>query len=391
MPGKLLRQNISARQTAAYIVASLLGLLIIGAPVQLYRDLTPSSRIPGDPLHSGKLLILTHRQPEGLLSGDGMRNFSAEEIEKISRQPWAQDAAPFIPSSFDASIGLRIGTEGFSTAIFFEGIPARFIDLPGGCPQFDPAAPEVSIILPRDYLTLYNFGFAPARGLPSLDEATLRLLPLQVTLSGNGKSRTLPGRIVGFSARLSTIGAPAEFVDWANREFGTGELTDPSRIAVSTGNLSLADAEKYLADNGLAATGSDGNSSRMCRFLNIAATIVIAIGAIISVLAVGILLLSVFLLIQKNRQVLSDLMLLGYTPAMLARFYIRRIGLINLLVFFLASGGIAAGAAMWQPPLSRLGFTAASLWPALLVIAAITATVTALNALIIYRIIRRIP
>ena len=150
MPGKLLRQNISARQTAAYIVASLLGLLIIGAPVQLYRDLTPSSRIPGDPLHSGKLLILTHRQPEGLLSGDGMRNFSAEEIEKISRQPWAQDAAPFIPSSFDASIGLRIGTEGFSTAIFFEGIPARFIDLPGGCPQFDPAAPEVSIILPRD-------------------------------------------------------------------------------------------------------------------------------------------------------------------------------------------------------------------------------------------------
>ena len=308
MPGKLLRQNISARQTAAYIVASLLGLLIIGAPVQLYRDLTPSSRIPGDPLHSGKLLILTHRQPEGLLSGDGMRNFSAEEIEKISRQPWAQDAAPFIPSSFDASIGLRIGTEGFSTAIFFEGIPARFIDLPGGCPQFDPAAPEVSIILPRDYLTLYNFGFAPARGLPSLDEATLRLLPLQVTLSGNGKSRTLPGRIVGFSARLSTIGAPAEFVDWANREFGTGELTDPSRIAVSTGNLSLADAEKYLADNGLAATGSDGNSSRMSRFLNIAATIVIAIGAIISVLAVGILLLSVFLLIQKNRQVLSDLM-----------------------------------------------------------------------------------
>lgn len=391
MLGKLLKNNISIRQTTIYIVANFLGLLIIGAALQLFRDLSNPSATSSDPLHASRLFILTHKLQASSFLNPSPHSFSPSEIEELSRQPWTQDVDKFTPSTFDATIGLRLGADGFSTAIFFEGIPERFIDIPEGYPEFDPSSPEVSIILPHDYLTLYNFGFAPARGLPSLDEHTLRLLPLTVTLAGNGHTLSLPGRIIGFSSRITTIGAPAPFVEWANQKFGTSELSSPNRLIVVTDEFRIPEAEKYFADNGINASGGDENSGRLSRFLKIAASIIISIGAIISALAIGILLLSIFLLIQKNRRTLSDLMHLGYTPGMLARFYIKFIASVNLVVLLFVAGTLAVGANLWQPSLSALGFAPTSVWPSILMITGIMGAVTAMSIAIIYHLLRRIP
>lgn len=54
------------------------------------------------------------------------------------------------------------------------------------------------IILPRNYLNLYNFGFASTRGLPQVSEDLVRGITLDLDLSGRGQFRNLKGRVVAF-------------------------------------------------------------------------------------------------------------------------------------------------------------------------------------------------
>ena len=64
--------------------------------------------------------------------------------------------------------------------------------------------------------------------------------------------------------------------------------------------------------------------------------IVLAIGLVITVLSFYILMLSIYLLVQKNAEKLENLMLIGYSPARTARPYQLLTLVLNLLVFVLA-------------------------------------------------------
>lgn len=388
MLGKLLRKHVNNWQTAAYIAANLLGLLIIGIALQLHADLRPATGTD-DPIYGDNFLMVSH-VASGSLFSPKTEPFTSEEIQQLREQPWVTDVAPIMPSLFDASLGASFGGQGFSTALFFEGIPARVLDTPRDSWTFDPSSPEVSIIFPRDYLALYNFGFAPTRGLPTLDEQTLKMVPLVVTLSGHGRTVRIPARIVGFSSRISTIGAPEEFIKWANANFGSAAEAQPNRLIVSTAAIHRAKAGEYFRDHGISAGTSDGQSERMSHLVNIAAAIAIAIGAVICLLSVGLLLLSVNLLIQKSRPALSKLLFLGYRPAVLIRVYSRMVLVTNLSTFILTAACLIAGTQIWQPQLRDIGFSPASVVPTLLIIFALAILISLINYLQIRRLVRKI-
>ena len=118
-------------------------------------------------------------------------------------------------------------------------------------------------------------------------------------------------------------------------------------------------------------------------------TIVIAVGAIITVLAFFILMLSIYLLLQKNKRKLHDLMLLGYSPAQVARPYFALVGLINLAVLILAIVVMFIAGNYWITRLDAIGIESASPALAILVGLAISLCVTALNCLAIRRIVRK--
>ena len=119
-----------------------------------------------------------------------------------------------------------------STQMFFESVPDAYIDVKSADWRFDEQSDFLPIILPRNYLNLYNFGFAQSRNLPQLSEGVLGLVNVDIHISGNGKSRSFKGNIVGFSNRLNTILVPDRFMQWANGEFGNREVKDPSRLIV---------------------------------------------------------------------------------------------------------------------------------------------------------------
>ncbi|MFU7518004.1 hypothetical protein AB4668_19830, partial [Clostridium sp. HCS.1] len=82
------------------------------------------------------------------------------------------------------------------------------------------------------------------------------MLPLKLSLSGNGRQQWVDARIVGFSSRLNTIAVPADFLNWANGVFGEGkEDTDPSRLIVRLRRAGDPEATAYMEAHGYEIAG----------------------------------------------------------------------------------------------------------------------------------------
>lgn len=387
---KLLHQNINPWQIIAYAAANLTGLLIVGLAIQFFRDASPKPDSGAtDTLGTTRYTIIS-RQPHTTLFGTSPGGLTQAELNNIASQPWADSVAPFIPSGFDVTVSLDFAGRGFSTALFFEGVPEDFIDISATEWSFDPAAPEVAIILPRDYLALYNFGFAPARGLPSLDESTVMMAPLKITVSGNGLSTVLPGKIAGFSDRINTIAVPEDFIKWANVRYAPSGIPEPNRAIVRLRQPGDPEINRYLTSHDMTEASGGEATSRLYYFLTIVTGATIGIGGLVSLLAVGLLLLSVFLLLQKSRDTLGRLIDLGYSHSTLAGHYIRLIFSVNAIVCALAAAGVVAAAAIWQPRLASLGLIPSATWPTLLTLLTVMTAISLLSAAIVSHILRKI-
>lgn len=250
-----------------------------------------------------------------------------------------------------------MGGHRMTTALFFESIPARLIDESVEDFTFDPAAPEIPIVLSKDYLALYNFGFAATAGMPVISEDIISSIPLKVTLGGNGQYGTYPARIVGFSSWLNTIAVPQEFMDWAHSIYGGDSVELPSRLIVETDDASDPAIESFIDDHGYEVAGPKDTSGRASYMLRVVTTIVVAVGALIIALSLFILILSMFLLVQKNHRSIAGLLLLGYSPGQVSRCYVMLVAIVNIAVIIVAAAAVVAVSRLWLPALQTMGAT----------------------------------
>lgn len=380
---RVLRKNISKGQLTGYAIANLVGLTIILMAMQFYRDIRTSLPDGSSDSWSSEFAVICRKvSPLGII-GNGNEGFTQADISDIQSQPWAVSAAPFKASLFDVSAAADFGGRGFSTALFFESVPDRFLDIQPQGWSFDPESGEVPIILSKDYLNLYNFGFAPARGLPLLTEKMIGLVPLRISISGHGRQTTLRGRIVGFSSRLNTIAVPETFMDWANENYANTQSENPSRLIVEMKNPGDPRIADFLATNGLETSKESGVSEKMAYILKIVCAVVVAIGGVICLLAIFILVLSVYLLVQKNREKLRDLMLLGFPINSLCDGYMRIIMTINASVAIASAIAVIGARSIWITKLHEAGITGASPLPAILTAAGAMAILTFINRIMI--------
>lgn len=386
---RLLRRNVSVAQTCGYAFASLVGLSIVLCAIQFYRDASGIFGADGS-VNSRDFMVVSKQ----IGFNDRNTSFTPDEIADLKSQPWVKAVGEFTASRFKAAISLDFAGRGLASETFFESLPAEFFDkLPAdwGFDPADGAEADVPIVLSRDYLSLYNFGFAATRGLPTLRENEIGMIPLTLTLRGrDGQTAVMRGHIAGFSSRINTIAVPEEFMYWANERFAPGSAQEaPSRLVIETDKPGDPAIARYLDNNGLDIAGDKIDNSAAAYMLRLFTGIVLAVGAIISVLAFFILLLSIFLLLQKNRGKLRQLMLLGYSPAEVARPYIHMVVAVNAAI--LAGGCIVAvlAAGIWRPALATVGAAPTSIWPTVLAGAALMAIVSVLSVVSIRSRVRR--
>lgn len=390
MVWRLLRRNISAGQLAGYAVATFVGLAIVSVALQFYRDVT-SIWHDEDKLF-GENYIVVSKRVSGLggLLGSGNSAFSAVEIREIGNQPWARKVGAFTAADFNVNASASLGGGRLSTSLFLETIPDEFFDVMPREWNYDPREGGiVPIIIPKDYLALYNFGYAASHGMPQLSESMIGMLPLKLSLSGNGDEATVDARIVGFSSRLNTIAVPETFLSEANRRFSSKmDAPSPSRLIVKVADKGNPAIAAYLSDKGYEQGGDTTQSGQLTFFLRLTTSVVVAIGVVITLLSFFILVLSIYLLLQKNRRKIYDLMLLGYFPGDISKAYVRMVAVINAVVVLLAVIAVWIAQSLWSSQLEMMQASPSSLWPTVLVMFGIMVVLTCLSMMVIRRRVR---
>lgn len=338
---KLLRRHISIGQLAGFFLANLVGMVIILCGIQLYRDIEPTLSGKDGLIGNDYIIVSKPVKQLGSLMGKNTAQFTAKEIEDIAAQPFAESVGEFKSSQYGVYARLDTGSKSVSTDMFFESVPDRYIDVKTDEWRFDPQSPAIPIIVPRNYLNLYNFGFAQAQGLPQLSEGILESVAFDITLYGGNMSDRFKGRVVGFSNRLNTILVPMSFMDWANKRYASAQADITSRLIVEVNNPADERINAYLQQKGYDVENNSSDNSKIGFLLKLIVSIIVAIGIIISVLAIYILTLSIYLLLQKNTEKLENLVLLGYTPRRVAAPYIILTASLNIVI--LITGMIIVG------------------------------------------------
>ena len=387
---KLLRKHISPAQLVGFSLASLIGLTIVILAVQFHQDVRPIFNDEESFIKKDYLIITRSVSTAGTLLG-GSNEFSQAAIDDIEAQPWCRKVGKFSSNDYSLYATISVGGAGggaMGTMLFFESIPSEFIDVADSDWKFDPEKPEIPVIMSRDYLSLYNFGFAASQGLPQISEGIVSKVPLDFTLRGNGHNDTMKGRIVGFSNRLNTIVVPQEFMKWSNERYGSGIDRNPSRLILEVNSPGDVKMQRYFDDHGYQVAGEKMQQGKAQYFLNLIVSIVIVVGIIISVLAFFVLMLSIYLLLQKNTKKLQDLLLLGYSPAQVSQPYINMVLAINAAVLVLAVIIMLLARAYYLPMLQAMGTSGGTIIIALIVAVVIMTLISVGNIIAIKRKIK---
>ena len=329
---KLLRRHLSVGQLVGFFFANLLGMLIVLLSLQFYSDILPA--FTGEDGVMKNTYIIVSKQISAVTTMRGeAQMFTDADIRDFESQRFTKQVGAFTASQYQVYGSLSMGGMGIGTNMFFESVPDEFVDNKWPAEREG----EVPIILPRSYLALYNFGFAQSQSLPKLSEGVVSMIQMDVRLRGEGgREVNLKGRVVAFSTRLNTVLVPQSFMQRMNQELAPNALSAPTRLIVEVKNPTDDAIAAYIQEKGYELENDTLDAGRATYFLKVVAGIVMAVGLLISALSFYILMLSIYLLVQKNADKLQNLLLIGYSPARVSRPYqLLTIGL-NALVLLLS-------------------------------------------------------
>lgn len=313
----MLRKILFAQAGKGAFLITTLGLItgftLLLSTVKVYRDV---SKVYNDSkeLLKGDYLVI-NKPVSGLNTiGFGETGFSEEELEACRKQKTVVKAAPFTANQFKAVIEANAGflSAGMVSELFFESVPDDFVDLDSTSWKWQPGELVIPMVIPADYINLYNFGFAPGRGLPQISENLLKSARFELILSGNGQKQRFTARIAGFSDRINSILLPTPFMEFANKNFGSGKKSSPQRIIAEVDDPTDKDFLHWLNENGYDTNNEQLRSGKLSMLIRIIAGLFGSIGIIIIGLAFLGFVQQIQLLLTKSKRELIQLARLGY-------------------------------------------------------------------------------
>ncbi len=327
----LLWQKRSKAQLLGAAVGTFLGIFLLISALQLYFDL---QQLLYGKENGAEQYVLLNKKVSLMNTLGASNTFSQTEIQNIEKQPFAQKVGALSQNQFKVSASSPM--VGFYTDLFFEAVPDEFIDVPLRQWNWVQGDNEVPIVLSRDYLALYNFGFAPSQGLPQFTPSTIQKVTVVLTVKGKGQSANFNGRIIGFSDRINSILVPQTFLNFANRTYGDTPDEGASRLVLKTDNPNAPAFRSFLSSNGYEISSGRLIGAQTTILLNLLFVLIGVIGVIILLLSSMVFILNYQLLIAQSSEDIRLLGQLGYKDGQISGVLRARLLRVFLIVLLLA-------------------------------------------------------
>lgn len=337
---RLLKKNVNFWQLAGFALANLAGAVIVLFGIQAYKDAAQVLKSP-DSVLRGNFLVLS--KPVSAVTtiagalGAGPRSFSDSEMEEISSMEGVSSVSTFRTAQFPVYGGISYAGFDMSTEMFIESVPDEYLDVDPALWTATPESSVIPIVIPQTYLNFYNYGFAAARGTPQLGEELFSMVPVSLVIRGREGRKSYTGRIVGLTDRLNTILVPEDFLVEANNRFATQPPKEPTRVIVEAGSEASKELMELINEEGYIIDGGSEDAVRMLAIVRTVISIVVALGLLVSALAFFLLLISILLLIEKNRYKNDTLHQLGYPDRMIALPYQTLAVGVDLVVWMIGA------------------------------------------------------
>lgn len=329
---KLLRQHISWPQFVGFFFANLFGMTIVLLGYQLYCDILPIFTA-NDSFLKADYLVVSKKIGMANALGQQHSGFSKDEIADLQAQPFVKGVGQFTSTAYKAEATMGVsGMKILNSELFFESVPDPFVDVSLDNWHYTPGDTLVPVILPRSYIAMYNFGFAQNHSLPKINEGLVGMIDLHIQVQGKGGQGYFKGKVIGFSSKLNTILVPQSFMLWSNNHFSPDSELPPSRLILDVTNPADQRIGTYLEEHNYELEDNNLDAEKTTYFLKLMVTLVMGVGVVISALSFYVLLLSIYLLVQKNTTKLQNLLLIGYSPSRVALPYQMLTLVLNLAV-----------------------------------------------------------
>lgn len=271
--------------------------------------------------------------------------FNENDVAKIKKWTEVKDVYPFSANEFKASAN---GGDfiPFYTDLYFEGVDLKAIDVPLTEEEFQVKGDEIPIIISREYLNLYNYGFALNQGLPQISEDFAKKIVININIIVNKQNKTYQGKMVGLSDRIHSVLIPKKFLDSLNLA-EKPQLADQPKIF----NRVLVQV-KDSGDQGLISKMKDNNyesNQESLRSAKIKSKLFLVLKAI-AVLGIFIFALCLYIIVSfikiqflEKQEEVSIKNSLGYSPKKMVNDISRRFCINLMFVLLLSLSLIAAG------------------------------------------------
>lgn len=310
------------------IIGLILGLILVLLALQAYWQI--SGYLNEQQQLSNHLIINKSVGLDNTIMGSNA-SFKEEAVQKLKQQDFVDRLGKFQSNQFRVT-AYASGEYQFRTQLFFEAVPHSFIDDPPSDFRWEKGDNTIPVLLSRDFLRLYNFGFALSQGLPQLTPGTIGMVPMKIRIEGPGGKKMMKGEVVGFSERIPSILVPKKFMTWANEEIGEKASQNTSRLIMKVNNRENPKLKAYLENHNMQVNSQSLEQSQITGILYSVISGFFIIGMAFIVFALVIVIMNFSLLIAHANQEIRLLVQLGYKHTLILKYFTR-----YLVGFFLAA------------------------------------------------------
>lgn len=366
---KIIQTGVGKTRFLMAAVGLGIAMLLILIAIQAHTNFSQLLYSTKNQNETADFLVINKTITNAMMGQSAKSIFTPEEIANIRKQPFVQ-AFGLVTSSQYKVVMQAPGDLHFATDMFFEAVPDSFLDVKNDEWKWNAGDRTIPIILPNDFLNLYNFGFSLSQDLPQISQETVKALPLQVNIAGNGITDQYMGHVVGFSDRISSFLVPASFMSWANAKYGTPTAIGTSRVIIKTPDPSNPALVKFLEDNGYTTNQDKLKFSKTRMIVQTIVSVVGFFGLILLFFALLVFSMFIQLVIASCKREIQLLVILGTAPKQLQRYLLKQfvplyiiIGIVSLL--------LVAGLQYWAAAELAVHQMQVSPWPGIPVFAGI--------------------